>query len=256
MCVPRRGRAKAETLTCGLRAPANREFESFDVPQKRCMPSVQTFPNLLRDSSGPLGPTCHRLFEFHEFAASSVRHDQLRLYGKCGRCPLDGVGPGVRSDQRGVESHSQLSLQHGIRFLRREGRSREEIPLHGQHLLRGHFSLQHQLDDWRPRGSGEFPLRGRGRRLRDRDRSDRNTTGKLSAVANSRFHTGLDPSSVTVDPSGKFVYVANTADSTVSACMLDGSSGALTQVANSPFPSGGNGTINGPSGIVADASVK
>jgi 6-phosphogluconolactonase len=80
------------------------------------------------------------------------------------------------------------------------------------------------------------------------------TTGKLSVVANSPSHTGVDPSSVTVEPSGKFVYVANNADATVSAFTLDGTSGALTPVANSPFPSGGNGSINGPTGIVADAS--
>jgi len=82
------------------------------------------------------------------------------------------------------------------------------------------------------------------------------TTGTLTAVANSPFHSGVDPSDITVHPSGKFVYVANTADATISLFTLDGTSGALTEMANSPIPSGGNGTINGPTGIVADASGK
>ncbi len=80
-------------------------------------------------------------------------------------------------------------------------------------------------------------------------------TGKLSA-AGAPSHTGSDPSSVTLDPSGKFVYVANTADATISAFTLDSTSGALSPVSGSPFPSGGQGSINGPLGIVADAAGK
>jgi 6-phosphogluconolactonase (cycloisomerase 2 family) len=80
-------------------------------------------------------------------------------------------------------------------------------------------------------------------------------TGKLSA-AGTPSHTGSDPSSLTLDPSGKFVYVADTADATISAFALDSASGALSVVAGSPFPSGGHGTINGPAGIAADAAGK
>jgi 6-phosphogluconolactonase (cycloisomerase 2 family) len=80
-------------------------------------------------------------------------------------------------------------------------------------------------------------------------------TGRLSA-AGAASHTGSDPSSLTLDPSGKFVYVANTADATISAFALDSASGALSVVAGSPFPSGGHGSINGPAGIAADAAGK
>jgi 6-phosphogluconolactonase len=80
-------------------------------------------------------------------------------------------------------------------------------------------------------------------------------TGKLTAIG-TPSHTGSDPSSLTTDPSGKFVYVADTADVTISAFTLDSTSGALSVVAGSPFPSGGQGTINGPLGIVADAAGK
>ena len=80
-------------------------------------------------------------------------------------------------------------------------------------------------------------------------------TGKLAA-AGAPSHTGSDPSSLTLDPSGKFVYVADTADATISAFTLDSVSGALSVVAGSPFPSGGHGSINGPLGIAADAAGK
>ena len=39
-------------------------------------------------------------------------------------------------------------------------------------------------------------------------------------------------------PSGKFVYAPNSTDSTISAYSLDGTSGALTQIAGSPFTTG------------------
>jgi 6-phosphogluconolactonase len=80
------------------------------------------------------------------------------------------------------------------------------------------------------------------------------TTGKLALVAGSQPHIGVDPSSVVVDPSGKYVYTANTADATLSALTLNPSTGALTTISGSPFPSGGNGTINGPIGLVVDPS--
>jgi len=80
------------------------------------------------------------------------------------------------------------------------------------------------------------------------------TSGKLTLVSGSQPHIGVDPSSVVVDPSGKFVYTANTADATLSALTLNSSTGALGTISGSPFPSSGNGTINGPTGIVVDPS--
>ena len=79
-------------------------------------------------------------------------------------------------------------------------------------------------------------------------------TGALTPATGSPFPTGVDPGSVTVDPSGKFVYTANTADSTISAFSLNSTTGVLSPITGSPFPSGGVGTINGPTGIVAEPS--
>jgi len=80
------------------------------------------------------------------------------------------------------------------------------------------------------------------------------TTGALTPVTGSPFRTGVDPASVAVDPSGKFVYTANTADSTISGFSLDSTTGTLTSIPGSPFASRGVGTINGPTGIVAEPS--
>lgn len=71
------------------------------------------------------------------------------------------------------------------------------------------------------------------------------TSGALTPVAGSPFAGFAGPAGVTVDPSGRFVYVANAANITsgsVSALTIDGSSGALTPVAGSPFATGGGGS--------------
>jgi len=50
--------------------------------------------------------------------------------------------------------------------------------------------------------------------------------------------TGLTPASIAVDPTGKFVYVANRASNTVSGYGIDATSGVLTPLAGSPFMTG------------------
>ncbi len=64
------------------------------------------------------------------------------------------------------------------------------------------------------------------------------STGALRAVAGSPFAAGSGPGSVTVDPSGRFAYVANSGDNTVSAYDINSSTGALSAVAGSPFAAG------------------
>jgi hypothetical protein len=56
---------------------------------------------------------------------------------------------------------------------------------------------------------------------------------------------------VAVDPSGKFAYVANGLDDNVSAYTIDSTTGALTQLSNSPFAAGG-----GPTSVAVDPSGK
>jgi 6-phosphogluconolactonase len=53
------------------------------------------------------------------------------------------------------------------------------------------------------------------------------TTGALSVAAGSPFFAGTNPSSVTVDPSGKFAYVTNQASGDVSAFAINAATGAL-----------------------------
>src|SRR5712664_2110503 len=64
-------------------------------------------------------------------------------------------------------------------------------------------------------------------------------TGALTPVAGSPFPAGSNPRSVTVDPTGRFAYVANFFSGNVSGYIIDGTTGALTPVAGSPFLAGG-----------------
>ena len=75
------------------------------------------------------------------------------------------------------------------------------------------------------------------------------STGALTPVVGSPFPAGWGPTSVTtsvtVDPTGQFAYVANCASAcgafgpgNVSAYTIDGTTGALTPVNGSPFPAG------------------
>jgi 6-phosphogluconolactonase len=63
-------------------------------------------------------------------------------------------------------------------------------------------------------------------------------TGALSPMTGSPFTAGNQPSSVALDPAGKFLFATNFMDNTVSAFTIDGTSGALTAVSGSPFPTG------------------
>jgi len=59
-------------------------------------------------------------------------------------------------------------------------------------------------------------------------------TGELTPVAGSPFTTAINPISLTVDPSGKFAYVA-THDGLITGYRINASTGALTPIAGSPF---------------------
>lgn len=69
------------------------------------------------------------------------------------------------------------------------------------------------------------------------------TTGILTPIPGSPFSqdstvNGEWPVSVAVDPSGKFLFVANYNFATVRAYQIDQNTGSLTQAPGSPFPAG------------------
>jgi len=66
------------------------------------------------------------------------------------------------------------------------------------------------------------------------------TTGALTEISGSPFAAGAMPRSVTVDPSGNFVYVTNSGENYVSAYTIDQVSGALIANPTGPFPAGNN----------------
>jgi 6-phosphogluconolactonase (cycloisomerase 2 family) len=79
------------------------------------------------------------------------------------------------------------------------------------------------------------------------------TTGALTPLSPATYATGQGPSSLTVDPTSRFLYVANSGGSNdISAFVIasDGS-GGLTPMAGSPFAAGAN-----PLGLAFGASGK
>ena len=83
------------------------------------------------------------------------------------------------------------------------------------------------------------------------------TSGALTPITpffrlSSLYSAGTGSNSVAVDPSGKFLYVANEISNDISMFTIDASSGALTALAGSPFPATGAG----PHSIIVDASGK
>src|SRR5579862_4394973 len=82
------------------------------------------------------------------------------------------------------------------------------------------------------------------------------SSGQLTPVAGSPFATGgVFPVQAIVDPSGHFLYVANSLDplGTISAFSIDSSTGVLTPILGSPFTTLING---GPSGMAVHPNGK
>ena len=85
-------------------------------------------------------------------------------------------------------------------------------------------------------------------------------SGAGCSINNNNFRAGTNPVSVTVDPSAKFVYVANQIGNDVSAYRINAVTGALTQI----LCGGGTGCVgdnfqalgaSGASSIVVDPSL-
>jgi 6-phosphogluconolactonase len=76
------------------------------------------------------------------------------------------------------------------------------------------------------------------------------TGGSLKEVSGSPYAVGTGPTSVLLDPTGSYVYVANKGSNNISAFTLTATSCKLTAVAGQPFASGGQLPI----GMVNDNS--
>jgi 6-phosphogluconolactonase (cycloisomerase 2 family) len=75
------------------------------------------------------------------------------------------------------------------------------------------------------------------------------TAGVLGAAAN--YPAGSAPIGIAVYPAGGYLYVANSGDGTVSAYSYDGTTGALTTLANSPYLVDGSAS-SAPFGVAVD----
>ncbi len=78
-----------------------------------------------------------------------------------------------------------------------------------------------------------------------------NANGSLGTLIGFASQAGNHPVAIAVNPAGTFLYVANSFDSTISVYSIDANSGALSEIANSPFAVGA--TV---SGIAVDPSGK
>jgi 6-phosphogluconolactonase (cycloisomerase 2 family) len=63
------------------------------------------------------------------------------------------------------------------------------------------------------------------------------TTGAIAEVT-PRTNVGLSPTLLSMDSAGAFLYVGNAGSGSISAFSIDSGTGALTEVAGSPFPIG------------------
>lgn len=73
------------------------------------------------------------------------------------------------------------------------------------------------------------------------------STGALIPISGSPFAAEIQPISIVVDPTIRFVYVVNAGSTSVSGYMIDSKNGALTPIPGSPFA-----TINVPESIAVD----
>lgn len=72
--------------------------------------------------------------------------------------------------------------------------------------------------------------------------------GAAGPVAGSPFLAGSDPLGLVIDPTGQFVYVANQVSNSVSAFRIDPATGALGEIAGSPY------TTTGPLALAIDGT--
>lgn len=87
------------------------------------------------------------------------------------------------------------------------------------------------------------------------------STGNLTAIVGSQLDAGggaSNPVDVTVDPSGHFVYMANYGGS-ISAFLINSTTGGLSPVPGSPFPTAGAaiaGQVPGSNSVAVDPNGK
>jgi 6-phosphogluconolactonase len=81
-----------------------------------------------------------------------------------------------------------------------------------------------------------------------------NSGSVLNFLVNGPFKTGNEPQALTIDPRGKYIYVANSLDSSVSAFLIDLSTGTPSAAVN-PTGSAINSTDTEPIAIAVDPAL-
>jgi 6-phosphogluconolactonase (cycloisomerase 2 family) len=76
------------------------------------------------------------------------------------------------------------------------------------------------------------------------------SNGNLTQIAGSPFLTAPAPKSISIDPSGRYLYVVSATANNTTVFHIDRNTGQLTQVAGSPFPAGDSPSSVATSGII------
>jgi len=108
----------------------------------------------------------------------------------------------------------------------------------------------YQADVYYPNGLGQTPALNQLAAF-----SIDSATGALSAVPGNPVSTDISIRSMSIDPTGKFLYASYFAHNQVAAFLIDATSGTLTAVPGSPFAVGGSATTIVTT-IAVDASGK
>ena len=84
------------------------------------------------------------------------------------------------------------------------------------------------------------------------------SNGFLTPSSQPPVSAGAGLNAIAIDPTGRFLYTANTSDNTVSAFTIDPSSGFLNSITGSPYCStpGCTGAGSGPGALAVDTSAR
>ncbi len=80
------------------------------------------------------------------------------------------------------------------------------------------------------------------------------SNGIISFLLNGPFKTGNEPTAIAIDPRGKYIYIANSLDSSVSAYVIDLANGTPSSAVNVTGASI-NSTDTDPVSIVVDPAL-
>jgi 6-phosphogluconolactonase (cycloisomerase 2 family) len=81
------------------------------------------------------------------------------------------------------------------------------------------------------------------------------SSSTLNFLPGGPYRTGNEPSAIVIDPRGKFIYVTNSLDSTVSPYEIDLTTGSPSVTVNSTSTGGSNSTDTQPVAVAIEPAL-